>query len=699
VGFSELQLLKHFESDSDDIMADFYRPVLSRAVRYDRAVGYFSSSTFRSCALELSEFVRKNGKARLIIGCLTNQADLQAISKIETAKDDQTREAIRRQLIQYFDDLIGADPNSALTFATLITAGIVTIRFALRDRGIYHEKFGVFEDRDGARIAFIGSVNETSSAMDPSLNHESISVYDSRDTNIFREYGEPLEQRFEKLWRGETKKTRIYDMDRETIDLIRQVAERYSVSNEAEIRESDQQDLRPYQTEALVSWEHNSYRGILAMATGTGKTRTALAAVKRFRASPNSGIVVITVPYQNLALQWRKELENLGIPSYPVFQNYESWFEPVKAFILNARYSDGARPPCLVCVNRTFNEPRFRELLGLLSAQDQTIHFLVADEAHHFNSELICRELPDLFTFRLALSATPYDQFEGHDDARFLANYFGDIVYNFSLERAVQEGFLCPYNFYFFPCSLDQDESAEYDELTKRLVRAIGDKDIRQPDVFGKIQPILIARSRIVAGAKDKLRVLANHLQKTGRQSLTLFYCGDSSIESDYGTRRHVEVVTKLLDDLGWRTSRVTAEETLGDREAILRSFSNCEIDAIVSIRVLDEGIDLPSTERAYLLASQSSNRQGIQRRGRVLRKHPAKTHAEIFDFVVVGAQLSAAWVQSLGTKEIKRAIQFALAALNRDTQLALIREQCTRIGINFEEILDATKNAEERTN
>jgi superfamily II DNA or RNA helicase len=690
MSFTELAILRHYHSDSEDILSEFYRPVLSRSVRYDRAVGFFSSTTFRTCALELRDFVARNGKVRLIIGCLTNKADVDAISETTTAKDDQSREVIRRQLIQYFDELNGVDPNSARTFAALISAGIVTIRFALRERGIYHEKFGVFEDCEGTRIAFIGSLNETSSAMDPFVNHESISVYDSRDTYIFREYGEPLERRFEALWRGDTKNTRVYDIDPETLDSIRRIAERHSKSHVAEPREPNQQELRPYQTDALISWERHSYRGILAMATGTGKTRTALAAVKTFRALPSSGIVVITVPYQNLALQWLTELEKLRIPAFPVFQSYESWFEPVKAFILNARYAGGERPPCLVCVNRTFNEPRFRELLGLLSAEDLTTHFLIADEAHHFNSEKFCRELPDLFTFRLALSATPYDQFEGHDDSRFLATYFGEIVYSFPLERAIQEGFLCPYNFHFFPCSLDEDESAEYDELTKRLVRIIGDRDIRHPDVFGKLQPILIARSRIVAGAKDKLRVLADHLRKSGRQPLTLFYCGDSSIDSDNGIRRHVEVVTKLLDDLGWRSSRVTAEETLSDREAILRSFSNREIDAIVSIKVLDEGIDLPATERAYLLASQSSNRQGIQRRGRVLRTHPTKTHAEIFDFVVVNAQLSAGWVHSLSTKELRRAIQFASAALNKDTQLDLIREQCTRIGIDFQEILDA---------
>lgn len=690
MSFTKLDILRHYHSDSEDILSEFYRPLLSQSVRYDRAVGFFSSATFKTCALELRDFIARNGKVRLIIGCLTNKADVDAISETTTAKDDHSREVIRRQLIQYFDELIGIDLNSARTFAALISAGIVTIRFALRDHGIYHEKFGVFEDCEGARIAFIGSLNETSSAMDPFKNHESISVYDSRDTYIFREYGEPLERRFEALWRGDTKNTRIYDIDPATLDAIRRIAERHSNSTEGGSKESNQQELRPYQTEALVSWQRNSYRGILAMATGTGKTRTALAAVKRFRASPNSGVVVITVPYQNLAVQWLVELEKLGIPGYPVFQNYDSWFEPVKTFILNARHVGGERPPCLVCVNRTFNEPRFRELLGLLSTQDLTTHFLVADEAHHFNSETLCGELPDLFTFRLALSATPYDQFEGHNDARFLATYFGDIVYSFPLEKAIQEGFLCPYNFHFFPCSLDEDESAEYDDLTKRLVRIIGDKDIRNPDVFGQLQPVLIARSRIVAGAKDKLRVLADHLRKSGRQPLTLFYCGDSSIDSDNGIRRHVEVVTTLLDDLGWRSSRVTAEETLGEREAILRSFSNREIDAIVSIKVLDEGIDLPATERAYLLASQSSNRQGIQRRGRVLRTHPTKTHAEIFDFVVVSAQSSAGWVQSLSTKELRRATQFASAALNRDTQLDLIRKQCIRVGIDFEEILDA---------
>jgi superfamily II DNA or RNA helicase len=691
MNFSSLSIKKHYHSDSDNLLTDFYRPILGVARKYDRAVGYFSSSTFKSCASELRHLISKDGKVRLIIGCLTNSDDIDELANSPNTTLDVEREHLRVKILQYLDALEGDDPHSARTFATLISAGVVELRFALRPKGIYHEKFGVFEDSHGRQIAFIGSANETEAALNSEINHESISVFDSFDSYIFESYGAPLVIRFEELWQGKGKNTKIYTLDSDVLNRIRHLATEPKNQSSRTETTTLTSDLRPYQKEALIQWSKNQYRGILAMATGTGKTRTAIQAIKRFREERAAGVIVITVPYQNLALQWIQELETHSIPSFPVFQSYDAWFDAVKSHVLFGRFAGDVKTPCLVCVNKTFNEPRFRELLGLLSENDETKHFLVADEVHHFNSDKVCSALPTIFSFRLGLSATPYDQFEGNDEARFLEKYFGPIVFEFPIKRAIQENFLCSYNFEFFSCELTDDESLQYEEITKKIARILSAQDASHSTLFTQAQPLLLARSRIVATAVQKIDVLRTYLKNTGRQPLSLFYCGDGSVETESGTRRQVEVISKLLNELGWRSSRVTADESLRSREAILESFENGDVDALVSIRVLDEGIDVPATRRAYLLASQSSNRQGIQRRGRVLRRHQSKLRADIFDFVVIGGALSATSARGLARRELKRAIEFADAAANREEQLAKIKTVCQEVALDFEEIFNDT--------
>jgi superfamily II DNA or RNA helicase len=283
-----------------------------------------------------------------------------------------------------------------------------------------------------------------------------------------------------------------------------------------------------------------------------------------------------------------------------------------------------------------------------------------------FNGPEHIRKLPDVFKLRLGLSATPYDQYDGHDDDRHLEKYFGPIAYEFSLARAIQEGFLTKYRFHILPCELDEDETSQYEELTLKIVRIAGNDESFSPETWVKVQPLLLARSRIVGAAKDKLFKLRSHLLKDGIKPYSLFYCGDGSVEEHGEKMRQIEAVSELLHGLGWRSSRITATESLNTREALLDRLKSRAIDAVVSIKVLDEGIDVPACQRAYLLASQSSDRQGIQRRGRVLRKSQGKDIADLYDFIVVGASTDAKTFKKLAAKEIRRAYQFARDSVNK---------------------------------
>lgn len=672
MSYQSLQLQRHYDSDSTDVLQEFYRPLLKDSRRYDRAVGYFSSSTFRSCASELASFIGQGGKIRLVIGCLTQPADIDALQVAAPELEERERLVIRRDIEKYLIQLEGEDPEAAQTFSRMIASGVAEIKFAVRERGIYHEKFGIFVDDLGIKVAFIGSLNETSAALSYGFNHESISVYQSLEPEIYAAYGRDLESRFESLWEGRANKTRIYDLDVTSLELIKKVASKQIDKPNDDVQRTlerlpEKFVLRDYQNEAIEQWKSNKYHGILAMATGTGKTLTAISAIKRFRDKVKGGVVVVTVPYQNLAVQWIDALQAQGIETIAVFDGYRGWYDQVKALLMGSLYSDTINTPCLVCVERSFKDERFQGLISILNDAKQKNHMLVVDECHHFNGAEHISKLPEVFKFRLGLSATPYDQFDGHEDDRHLERYFGPIVFEFSLGRAIQEGFLTKYRFHILACELDEEETAQYEEFTLKIVRIAGSDDSFNSETWAKVQPLMLARSRIVGAAKNKLSKLRTHLESEGIMPFSLFYCGDGSVEEDGERLRQIEAVSELLHSLGWRSSRITATESLQTREALLDRLKSQAIDAVVSIKVLDEGIDVPACQRAYLLASQSSDRQGIQRRGRVLRKSEGKDVADLFDFIVVGAATEAKTFKKLASKEIRRAYQFARDSINKE--------------------------------
>jgi len=690
MSFAGLRLQRHYNSDEDDVLDSFYRPVLSRAQRYDRAVGYFSSAAFKACATELATFVGKSGSIRLVVGCLVSPADIEALRGKGVEPSDAERQLLRQELRSQLLSLAEADVNAATLLACLVVSGVAQLKFAVRTEGIYHEKFGVFEDECGLKITFIGSANETEAALSFGANHESFSVYQSLETAIYAAYGTELEDRFERLWQGKTRKTRICDLDAESLVLMHELAARAITHNApAEFavlpKIEGRFELRDYQHDAIKAWAAHKYRGILAMATGTGKTLTAIDAVKRFKDKIPGGAVVITVPYQNLALQWMDALRDQGQDVVPVFASHTAWYAQVKNIFLAAHISDTVKMPCLVCVNDTFKDGRFQELLDLLADAQQPHHFLIVDECHHFNGPDHIRSLPEHFTFRLGLSATPYDQYA----QRHLDAYFGGIVYEFSLGRAIKEGFLTPYRYHVIPVYLDVEETQVYEEITQKIVQIAGSEDGFTPATLAKAQPLLLRRARLVGAARDKLVQLEHHLRSTGRTPYTLFYCGDGSLEDEGTRQRQIELVSQLLHKLGWRTSRITADESLKEREALLDSLRRQSIDAVVSIKVLDEGIDIPACRSAYLLASQSSDRQGIQRRGRVLRRSEGKDVADLYDFVVLGGATTSKSMRSLATKELRRAWQFASDSGNSATLLPSLIQIAKDIGVTVGESLD----------
>jgi superfamily II DNA or RNA helicase len=688
IKFDELKIKNHYDSDETDVFNEFYKPVMRLSTKYLRAAGYFSTKTFVSCAHELSQFINNEGEIRLIIGCFTSPTELNELTG--EARSELEKDTLKRNLLRLLSSTVDEEIKAATVLSMLVSSGIAELKFAFRDRGIYHEKFGIFEDLFGKKIAFIGSINETNAALMDGMNHESFATFKSSQESIYSEYGLELEEKFERLWEGQTRGTRLYGIDDESLARMKRIAVANASSCSATQYElqlptlPNKFDLRPYQMEALKQWSENDGQGILCMATGTGKTLTAIEAVNKFKEAIPGGAVVVTVPYQNLAIQWGDALKAQGHKVISVFESFDNWSDEVKNLFLAAQYSQ-TEMPCLVVVNRTFASDRFQEMLDLLATSVEKNHLILVDECHHFNSPDQIRKLPTFFSYRLGLSATPYDQFS----RPYLDEYFSKIVYEFPLGKAIQEGFLTPYKYEFFIVSLDEEETLAYEEITHQIIKIAGREDGFSPEIMSRIQPYLLKRARIVGACRAKASKLEVHLSEVNKQFHTLFYCGDGSTAFDDGESvRQVELVTQILHNNGWTSARITANESLRERELLLQKLRDKSINAVVSIKVLDEGIDIPICKTAYLLASQSSDRQGIQRRGRVLRKAEGKEYAELFDFLVLGGNSNSISMKNLALKELRRAKSFAADASNKDEAFNKIENQLSKYGVelNYEE-------------
>ena len=265
----------------------------------------------------------------------------------------------------------------------------------------------------------------------------------------------------------------------------------------------------------------------------------------------------------------------------------------------------------------------------------------VGDECHRHRSAKMLECLPQQARYRLGLSATPEQYMESPDEEDMLLKYYGPVCARYSLKQALRDGVLTSYDYHLRVVHLTEDETEEYvalsEEISRRSAAGSVDEDGSSSDPI--LEMLLFKRARLIGAAKNKLPTLATLLQEANPTPLSLFYCGDGTVESpidDGEFIRQVEAVSLLLGSLGWRSSRFTSNESKSKRRQLLEEFKIANIDALVAIRCLDEGINIPSCHTAYLLASSRNPRQFIQRRGRILRRAPGKEKATIYDFVVL---------------------------------------------------------------
>ena len=658
----EIPLKYEYRSDGADLVKDFYTPCLKNATRYWRAVGYFTSNGLALNVKGLSTFIRHGGQINLVTGPKLMSDDIEAIRRGYEAKEQNLN-----PLLDFSFEKVARDRLMLLTW--LIAHGYLDIKIAcppdsnpIYPHAIYHEKTGVFLDDDNA-VAFSGSSNETVGGL--LNNFESIDVHWSWDDTQERVHQKI--DNFQRLWNNDTHKLEVIDfLSAATKELLihQTVYETGQVEtpDKPEIIEQtvpylpEDIVLRKYQSEAIDAWFENGCRGLWEMATGTGKTITALSALAKLREEKEHLFVVIACPYQHLVDQWYEEAVRFGFEPILAYKNSASWVNRLNTALV--RYNYGVRGVvCTITTQTTFIAETMQKLLSKLKRSA----VLIADEVHHLGAERSRKKLTDVFNYRLGLSATPNRWFD-ESGTTALKTYFGDTVYEFSLDKAIKNGYLCPYYYHPHLVELTDEEFEAYERLTESISKLY--YQIESGETSEVLERLLIKRATLLNRAENKLTKLAELLtDKADSLHHTLFYCAPGRIVP----------VLELLTDLGLRVAKFTAEESATERQDLLKMFASGHLQALVAMRCLDEGVDVPSTRTAYILASSSNPKEFIQRRGRILRQSAGKEHAEIHDLIAVppidSRQYAATTFRTerkIIERELKRFNEFAGMALNK---------------------------------
>ena len=647
-------------ADTSYVLNNFYIPVLSNAVYYRRLTGSFSSSILGAAAKGISQFIINGGKMELVCWEVINEKDAKAILDGET----KTEEVLSRQIIERWDrecieDKLLEDHLSVM--AWMIAKGILTIRIASRPDcpGIFHLKSGILIDSEGNEIIFSGSENESIRGW--KFNHEKFHVYKSWDQRVSNYYAEE-KRTLQDVWEGKGHHTVIFSLPDALKEKILQYNKPMSskqileldlenrILNEIRSERSDKHhsnlfdipqniDIRPYQNDAINKWFDNKHRGIFKMATGTGKTITSLAlAANLYREKEGKLTIIIACPYKHLVRQWENTAKLFNLKPILGFESTASWVKELNKKITS--FNIGAIDHfCLITTHTTFGLEDMRNSIAKITRNQDVL--LIVDEVHHFSARHLSRTLPENVEHRLGLSATPENWYDEERD-KALTEYFDGIIYDYGLEQAIRNNWLTRYFYYPHVVELTDSETEIYYELTEKIskiVRISGNNGSSFDD-NPALKILLMARARIVTGARNKVKLLHDLLTTEDNLHHTLIYCGDGRYEdeededTDYRLR---DIIIEMMGvELELKVHPFTAEESQKEREELLSRFDSGDLQALVAIRCLDEGVDVPATETAYIMASSTNPRQFIQRRGRILRKHKNKKYSHIHDFIVI---------------------------------------------------------------
>ena len=567
----------------------------------------------------------------------------------------------------------------------------------LKDReGILHQKVGIVEDSEGNAISFSGSNNETIGGVINNVEEFKVfknwiissSPYFANDKSKFDKYWNNRIEGVEVVEISDAVKNKMIQLidDNENVD---QILKRIKSKEVEEVDQKDSIDnpdreLREYQKEAIEHWANSSYKSVFEMATGTGKTFTAINALQKFRDEKSYLHCVVVVPLTTLTIQWENDIRKIlsGITVINTSTN-KSWKEELNNVTLSNKLGRNI-DYILITTYAMFAKKDFGERIESLG--DDLV--LLADEMHNLvnKNRLIALGNP-AYVYKLGLSATPTRLWNQHE-SMLVKQLFGDSSYVYDLGNAIESGFLVKYNYHPLPIYLEQDEYEKYVGLSKAIGRLFQSGN-KVDDDNSPLSSKLRERARIKKNAFNKLVALDStikRLQKTKNFNDALIYVENEDKISE---------LQKVLTDNLIRTTKFTGDNTLEERLSAIDNLRKKSINAIVAIKCLDEGVDIPSAQQAFFLSNNTDPREYVQRLGRVLRldKESGKDLAEIYDYIVMPPsdviyedEAARKVARNLIKNELIRSKFFNELSLNSTQAQEIIEDAVDKYGFYFEE-------------
>lgn len=621
--------------EPEGVVGDFYIPVLSVAKSYDRLSGFFSSASFSLAARGVAALIANGGRMRLVCSPRLSERDASVLESFAEGRHEQM---LTQYWIQHFTpDESSIERDHLAAFGWMLQNGILEIKLAIPKRcdeiSMCHPKIGIVEDFCGNAISFSGSNNETASGW--AVNQEEFKVFNADEQYDYYQNDRVC---FDAYWDDMMPGVKCLDLPQAFKDrLIEKSVEfnretyiaRHYVEKAKTCAVWKKLSLRSYQNEALETWKENGYRLMLEMATGSGKTRTAIGCMNKMMEVEERGCVIVAAPRISLCEQWRRETNGIVLKSATEITACSSnpkWGDDFARFLSRLSLGTSTRRFVIVYASHaTASSDRFVELVKRCAREMPLM--LVADEAHGLGAHKFRHALYENAKYRVGLSATPSRLFDAVG-TELLMDYFGGKSFVFSIGDALRAGFVSPYRYHPLVVIFSEAEQSEYEALTEKIqkLRLVYEHD-QDPDVYEKLEKAMRDRALLIASAEGKIPLLRKMVQDNE--------LGMRSFAIAFGSPRNIDAIVSVYNEEGIVARRYTSKEDLAVRADLLRQFASGDCPVLVAMKCLDEGVDVPAARCAVIVSSTVNPREYIQRIGRVIRKCPGKIHAEIYDFLV----------------------------------------------------------------
>lgn len=647
MSFKDISIKPTYDSDQNNVLDEFYIPMLKETTRYDRLAGFFSSSTLAAASRGLSQFIKNGGEMRLVVGANLSSPDIEAINEGYENLDEK----LETEFIEQIEDIQNKfEKRHVKALSWMIEQGNLEIKVAvLRDeegkivpksksRGMFHQKVGILKDGKGNEISFSGSDNETKNAW--KHNIEEFKVFRGWN-DCEKKYLESDKRKFRRFWENNSLRADVMDIpDAVEKELMEKSPESIQEIDLPEKEQEESINLWPPQEEALEAWKESGRSGVFRMATGTGKTYAALGCVRDLFEKEKNAAVVIATPRNQLVKQWSEVIDDFGFREEKVIASgrNDNWKEDLSDIIydLNFETIDKA---FLLTTHKTFSNEKFMDKIKDLNKPV----FLIVDEVHGIGAPTYQKGLNDNYKYKLGLSATPERWFDDEGTEAIFSFFEAESgpTYSFGMEKAINEvnpktgeTYLCPYEYKPKIVELTPDEVKEYTEESRKLVKTFhaADSKEKRDEIVSQIS---INRQKIIKNAENKFEALNDLLKDLGNIEKTLIYSSPGQLDR----------IKSILNERKVTHHKFTMDEDVrpkkklggnSERDQLLDIFSKGHYDALISMNVLDEGVNVESAKRGILMSSSRNPRQYIQRRGRLLRHSDDKEKAVIHDMIAL---------------------------------------------------------------